>query len=90
MEGNSIVIGVKRVDYEGSTGSFKGFLGFLSSFDFVIAFPINKELAFLPIDSIFRKTFSTSHSSWPEALMVIGSLKAGSGSPWKALRSGVR
>ena len=36
------------------------------------------------------RTFSTSHSSCPEASMVSGSLEAGSRSPGKALRFGLR
>ena len=89
VEGNSFVVGVKPVCSESGTGSFKGVKGFPSSFDFVIAFPVDKELAFLAIDSILEN-LSTSHSSCPEASMVTGSLEAGSGSPGKALRSGLR
>ena len=58
VEGNGFVIGVKPVGSEGGTGSFKGVKGFPSSFDFVIAFPMNKELAFLAIDSIFENLFN--------------------------------
>ena len=53
VEGNGFVIGVKPVGFEGGTGSFKGVKGFPSGLDFVIAFSMNKELAFLSIDSIF-------------------------------------
>ena len=38
----------------------------------------------------FVIAFSTSHSSCPEASMVTGSFEAGSGSPGKALGSGLR
>ena len=54
VEGNSFVIGCKPVGSEGSTGSFKGIEGFLTSFDLVIAFPVDQELAFLVIDSILE------------------------------------
>ena len=58
MEGNSFVIGIKPVGSESGTGSFKGVKGFPSGFDFIIAFPINKELAFLAIDSILENLFN--------------------------------
>ena len=58
VEGKGFVIGVKPVGSEGGTGSFKGVKGFPSSFDFVIAFPMNKELAFLAINSIFENFFN--------------------------------
>ena len=58
VEGNSFVIGVKPVGSESGTGSFKGVKRFPRGFDFVIAFPMNKELAFLAIDSIFENLFN--------------------------------
>ena len=58
VEGNGFVIGVKPVGSEGCTGSFKGVKGFPSGFNFVIAFPMDKELAFLAIDSIFENLFN--------------------------------
>ena len=58
VEGIGFVVGVKPVGSEGGTGSFKGVKGFPSSFDFVIAFPINKELAFLAIDSVLENLFN--------------------------------
>ena len=58
MEGNGFVIGVKPVGSEGGTGSFKSIKRFPSGFDFVIAFPMNKELAFLAIDSILENFFN--------------------------------
>ena len=58
VEGNGFVVGVKPVGSEGGTGSFKGVKGFPSSFDFVIAFPMNKELTFLAIDSILENLFN--------------------------------
>ena len=58
VEGNSFVIGVKPVGSESGTGFFKGVKGFPSVFDFVIAFPMDKELAFLAIDSIFENLFN--------------------------------
>ena len=60
VEGNSFVIGVKPVGSECGTGSFKDVKGFPSSFDFVIAFPMDKELAFLAIDSVFENFFNFS------------------------------
>ena len=54
VEGNGFVIGVKPVGSESGTGFFKGVKGFPSGFDFIIAFPINKELGFLAVDSIFE------------------------------------
>ena len=58
VEGNSFVVGVKPVGSEGGTGCLMGVEGFPSSFDFVIAFPMNKELAFLAMDSIFENLFN--------------------------------
>ena len=58
VEWNGFVIGVKPVGSEGGTGPFKSVKGFSSSFDFVIAFPMDKELAFLAIDSIFENLFN--------------------------------
>ena len=58
VEGNSFVIGVKPVGSAGGTCFLKGVKGFPSGFDFVIAFPINKELAFLAIDSILEILFN--------------------------------
>ena len=58
MEGNGFVIGVKPVGSESCTGSFKGVKRFPSCFDFVIAFPMDKELAFLAIDSILENFFN--------------------------------
>jgi len=40
-EGNGFVIDVKPVSFKGSTGSFKDIERFPSSFNFVIAFPID-------------------------------------------------
>ena len=58
VEGNSFVIAVKPVGSEGGTGSFKDVKGLPSGFDFVIAFLVDKQLAFLPIDSIFENFFN--------------------------------
>ena len=58
VEGNGFVIGVKPVGSEGGTGSFKNVKGFPSGFDFIIAIPMNKELAFLAIDLILENLFS--------------------------------
>ena len=58
MEGNSFVTGVKPVGSEVGTGSFQGVKRFPSGLDFVIAFPMNKELAFLAIDLIFENLFN--------------------------------
>jgi len=53
VEGNGFVIGVKPLSSKGSTGSFKHIERFPSSFNFVIAFSMDKEFAFLSLDSIF-------------------------------------
>ena len=58
MEGNSFVIGVKPVGSKGGAGSFESVKRFPSSFDFVLAFPRDKELAFLAIDSILENFFN--------------------------------
>ena len=58
VEGNGLVIGFKPVGSEGGTGSFKDVEGFPSCFDFVIAFPVDQELAFSAIDSIFENLFN--------------------------------
>ena len=58
MERNTFVIGVTLVGSEGGNGSFKGVKRFPSGFDFVIGFPVNKELAFLAIDSNFENRFN--------------------------------
>ena len=58
VEGNCFIIGVKPVGSDGGTGSFKGVKRFPSGFDFVIAFSINKELAFLAIDPILENFFN--------------------------------
>ena len=71
------------------TGSFKGIKGFPSGFDFVIASQVNKELAFLSLDSTLNK-LSTSHSSGQEDLMETSSLAEGTGSSGNALRSALR
>ena len=54
VEGNGFVIGFKPVGPEGSTGTFKSIEWFPSCFDFVISCPVDQELAFLAIDSIFE------------------------------------
>ena len=58
VEGNGFVIGVKPVGSESGTGFFKGIKVFPSGFDFVIAYPMDKELAFLAIDSILETLFN--------------------------------
>ena len=58
MEGNGFVIAFKPVGSEGGTGSFKDVKGFPSCFDLVIAFPVDQELAFFAIDSIFEDLFN--------------------------------
>jgi len=58
VEGNSFVIGVKPVGSKGSTDSFKDIKRLPSSFNFVIVFPMDWELAFLSIDSIFENFFN--------------------------------
>ena len=58
VEGNSFVIAVKPVGSESGTGSFKGVKKFPSGFDFIISFPMNKELMFLAIDSILENLFN--------------------------------
>ena len=58
VEGDGFVIGIKPVGPKGGAGSFKDIKGFPSCFDFVIAFPMDKELAFLSIDSIFEDLFN--------------------------------
>ena len=58
VEGNGFVRGFKPVGSEGGTGSFKDVKGFPSCFDFVIAFPVDQELAFLSIDSILENFFN--------------------------------
>ena len=58
MKGNGFIIDVKPVGSESGTGSFKGVKRFPSGFDFVIAIPMNKELAFLSIDSILENLFN--------------------------------
>ena len=63
MERNGFVISVKLVGSESSIGSFKGVKGFPSGFDFVIAFPMNKELAFLVIESTSDQTPKPSQDS---------------------------
>jgi len=88
VEANGFVIGVKPVSCTGSTGPFRNIERFPSSFDSIIAFPMDQELAFLSHIRTLRM-FSTSHSSCPEAAMVTGSLEPGSGRPGKALRSGL-
>ena len=58
VEGNGLVIGFKPEGSEGGTGSFKDVKGFPSCFDFVIAFSVDLELAFLSIDSILENLFN--------------------------------
>ena len=57
VEGNGLVIGFKPVGSKGGTGSFKDIKGFPSYLDFVIAFAVSQELAFLAIDLIFVNLF---------------------------------
>ena len=58
VEGNSFVKGFKPVCYEGDTGFFKSFDRFSGGFSFVIAFPVDYELAFLAIDLIVENLFN--------------------------------
>jgi len=58
VERNSFVIAVKPVSSKGSTGTFKDIERFPSSFDFVIAFPMDEELVFLSLNSIFENLFN--------------------------------
>ena len=58
VEGNGFVIGFKPVGSEGGTSSFKDVKGFPSCLDFVIAFTVDQELAFLVINSIFEDLFN--------------------------------
>ena len=58
VEGNGFIIGFKPVGSEGSTSCFKDVKGCASYFDFVIAFPVDQELVFLAIDSIFVNLFN--------------------------------
>jgi len=57
---NGLVIGVKPVSSEGRTGFFKDIQRFPSSFDFLITFPIDSELAFLSLNLIFKNLFNFS------------------------------
>ena len=83
------MIGFKPVGSEGGTGSFKNVKGFPSCFNFVIAFLVDQELAFLSIYSILKNFFNCP-LFLSEASMVTGTFEADSGSPRKALRSGLR
>ena len=58
MEGDGFVLGFKRIGSEGGTGCFKDVKGFPSCFDFVIALPVDQQLAFLAIDSNFENIFN--------------------------------
>jgi len=58
VEMNGFVIGVKAVSSKGSTGSFKNIERFPSGDQFVIAFPMDYELAFLSVHSIFENLFN--------------------------------
>jgi len=71
VEANGFLIGVKPFSCKGTTASFKAIERFPSSFDFVIAFPMDYELEFLSLDSIFENLFNFSfflfcgiHSEW--------------------------
>ena len=58
VERNGFVIGVKPVSSKGSTGSFKDIERFPSNLDFIIAFPIDYELAFVSVNAIFENLFN--------------------------------
>jgi len=61
VEGNGFLIGVKPVSAKGGTDAFKGVERFTSSFNFVIAFPLDWELALLLVNSIFQNLFNFSY-----------------------------
>ena len=63
VKGDGFIIGIKPVGSESGTGSFKGVKRFPSGFNIVIAFSVNKELAFLAIDSILENFFHFSFYS---------------------------
>jgi len=58
VEGNGFLIGIKPVSSKGSTGSFNDIKRLPSSFNFVIALPMDKKLAFLSIDLMFENLFN--------------------------------
>ena len=60
VEENGFIIGFKPVGSEDGTGSLEQGKGFPDCFDFVIAYPVVRELAFLSIDLILENFFNFS------------------------------